>query len=394
MRRKIWPMSLLLGIAATGLFIGQPIWQRHQLDRRVMQTVAGLEHRDPPPIEADLLAALAGIPRYGRERQLFLGAQLLRSGEPAQALKTLALVKPDGNLRVPLLLQSGQALFQTGQLIEAERVFRQVAVDMPGVAYAHRWLATIYHELGAMQMAFAELEKVAKLEPDDFFAYRLMGLMDLEDFLKPREAAVEYRKALARNPPPEQAQAIRTEMAEALLQFNDYAGVLEVLEGAKKDAHVLGLQADCRWNMSETQEAMRLLEEARRLNPDERIVLYLSGRFAIEEGRPQAALEPLKALLESDPHNSQTRYQLSQAYRQLGDQMAAKVELDRMVESKALAEKLGTTYEQAILRPTDPEIREELAELCDKLGKDDLARTWRRAARELRLARERNEAAR
>jgi hypothetical protein len=41
-------------------------------------------------------------------------------------------------------------------------------------------------------------------------------------------------------------------------------------------------------------------------------------------------------------------------------------------------------YEQAMLRPTDPEIRDELAELCDKLDKHELAQVWRRAARQLR----------
>lgn len=388
MRHRTWLILLLLGVTACGLLIGQPIWRRHQLDRRVVRTVAALEQRDPPPIEPGLLAALEGIPRYGHERQLFRGVQLLRAGEPAQALKALALVKPEGHLRVPLLLHIGQALFQTGQLTEAEHVFREVEFERPEVAYAHRWLVTIYHEMGAMHSAFAELEKVAELEPDDFFAYRLMGLMNLEDFRKPKEAVVEYRKALARNPPPQEAQAIRKEIAQALLSFNDYAGAFEVLDGADKDASVLGLQAECRWNMSQTEEAARLLEAARELNPDERIVLYLSGRFAIEEGHPQAALKPLKTLLDRDPHDSQTRYQLSQAYRQLGDQAAAKVELDRMTESKALTEKLGPMYEQAMLRPTDPEIRDELAELCDKLGKDDLARTWRRAARQLRLARQ------
>ena len=384
MRRKVWLVSLLLGLTAIGLFSGRPIWQRYQLDRRVNRTVAGLEQRDGPPIAAALLTALEGDPRYARELQLFRGVQLLQSGEPAVALKTFATVKPEGSLRVPLLLHVGQALYMTGQLTESEHVFRQIVFEKPGVASAHRWLVTIYHDMGAMPSAFAELEKVAELEPDDFFAYRLRGLMDLEDFQKPKEAVDEYRKALARKPPPEQVQAIRTEAARALLFLNDYAGVLEVLAGAEQDAEVLGLKADCHWNMSETQEAARLLEQARRLNPDERIVLYLSGRFAVEEGRPEAALAPLKSLLERDPHDVQTRYQLSQAYRQLGDQAAAAAELERMNESKALIEKLGPLYEQAMLRPTDPEIRDELAEICDKLDKRELAQTWRRAARQLR----------
>lgn len=383
-RRTVWLASSLLGIVAIGLYFGRPIWQRYQLDGRVGRMVAGLEKRDAPPIEADLVTALEGDPRYGRELQLFRGVQLLRSGEPALALQTFAQVKPEGSLRVPLLLHVGQALYRTGRLTDAERVFRQVDFENARVPSAHRWLVTIYHDLGAMRSALVELEKVAALEPDDFFAYRLMGLMYVKDFQKPKEAVAEYRKALARNPTPDQIQAIRTELAEALLFLNDYAGALEVLDGAEKDAQVLGLQADCRWNMSETQEAARLLEQARRLNPDERVVLYLTGRFAIEEGRPEAALGPLQSLLERDPHDTQTRYQLSQAYRQAGNQAAATAELERMNASKALTEKLGPMFEQATLRPTDPAIRDELAEMCDKLGKHDLARIWRRAAKQLR----------
>jgi tetratricopeptide (TPR) repeat protein len=383
-RRTVWVALSLAVIAATGLALGRPIWQRRQLDRRVARLVADLERRDEPAIDAALLTALEGNPRYTRELQLFLGTRLLQSGEPAGALKAYSPLKPEGRLRVPLLLHVGQALYKTGQLSKAQRIFREVEFEKPGVASAHRWLVTIYHDLGAMQSAFAELEIVAKLEPDDYFAYRLMGLMYLEDFQKPQEAVDEYRKALARHPPAEQAQAIRIEIARALLFLNDYHGVLEVLEGAEKNAHVLGLQADCRWSMSETQEAARLLEQARSLDPDERIVLYLTGRFALEEGRPQAALAPLKLLLQRDPHDAQTRYQLSQAYRQLGDQTAAKAELDRMNESKALTEKMGPMFEQAMLRPQDDAIREELADLCDQLGKHELARVWRRAASQVR----------
>jgi tetratricopeptide (TPR) repeat protein len=384
MRCKVWLALLLLSVVAIGMAVGRPIWRRWQLDRRVSRTVASLALRDAPPIDADLLTVLEGDPRYGRELNLFRGRQLLLSGEPALALQTFALAKPEGSLRVPVLLHAGQALFNLGRLSEAERVFRQIEFEDPRVASAHRWLVTIYHEMGAMHQAFVELEKVAQLEPDDFFAYRLMGLMNLEDFQKPKEAVDEYRKALARNPPPEQVQAIRTEIARALLSLNDYRGVLAALEDAEKNALVLGLQADCRWSMSETEEAVRLLEQARRLKPDERVVLYLTGRFALEEGRAQEALEPLKLLLERDPHDVQTRYQLSQAYRQLGDQASATAQLDRMNESKALTEKLGPLYEQAMLHPSDPAIRDELAELCDKLSKPELVRVWRRAALQLR----------
>jgi tetratricopeptide (TPR) repeat protein len=366
------------------LAVGVPAWEKRRLEARIDAALAGLGLREPPALDAALLRELEGKPAHAGELRLFRGVQLLRAGNPGAALDAFAAVRPEGRLRIPLLLNVSNALYKTGRLAEAERLFRQVEFENPRVVSAHRWLVTIYHDLGAMQSVLAQLEKVAELEPGDFYAYRLMGLIYLEDFMRPRDAVENYRKALARNPPAQQAQAMRTELARALLNLNDYAGALEVLDEAEQNALVLGLKADCQWSMSHVDEAVRLLERARSLDPDERIVLFLTARFALEEGRARDAIEPFRMLLERDPHDVQTRYQLSQAYRQTGDAGAATAELERMNESKDLTEKLGPMFEQAIRRPNDAEIRDELAVLCDRLGKRDLARVWRRAAAQLR----------
>jgi tetratricopeptide (TPR) repeat protein len=383
-RRKLWIWALLASAVALGLACGVPAWENRRLEQRVAQAIASLGRRDAPPIDPALARILEGKPKYVSEHRLFRGIEFLRNGDPDAALRTFAGIRPEGRVRIPLMTSVGNALYKTGRLADAERVFRQVEFEDPDVVSAHRWLVTIYHDLGAMQSVLAQLEKVVALEPEDCNAYRLMGLVYLEDFLRPRDAIESYRKALALNPPGDQAQAIRTELARALLQINDFSGALQVLDAAEQTALVVGLKADCQWNMAEMDEAIRLLEHARSLDPDERVVLYLTGRLALEEGRAAEAIEPFRLLLERDPHDVQTRYQLAQAYRKLGDSTAAAAELERMNESKALTEKLGPMFEQAILRPNDAEIRDELAVLCQKLGKRELARVWQRAAAQLR----------
>jgi tetratricopeptide (TPR) repeat protein len=388
--RLLTPRTLRVIIAGGALVVlvavvGRSAWQRRELERRVVQALRSLEEREPPAIDAALLAALEQNPEYESESRLFQGVIALRRGEPTTALKLFGRVRPNKKVRLPLLLQVGAALFNTGQLAQAQGVFQQVAFEKPGDVAAHRWLAVIHREMGAMYAAFDEFEKVAELESDDYWAFRQMGLLNREDFGRDRDAVENYRMALERRPPPEQLPAIRTEFAQALINVKDFERALEVLSENADDAAVLALKAECHWSLGATETAWRFLERARDLDPQGRAVLLLSGRMALAAGgNPQRAVDALKALLERDPHDVQARYQLSLAYQRLGDQEAAAAELDRMNASKALRTKLAAMYEQAMERPADAEIRDELADLCRQLGQRDLARVWRRAAEQLR----------
>lgn len=381
LRLAVW----LLPPLAAALVGGGSAWRSWQLERRVERTLISLEQRSDAPLDAELIHDIEDNSRYASELRFFRGVQALRAGQAGAALHAFGGLKLDGRIRVPLLLQVGEALYKSGHLSDAQNIFLQVEFEKPELAVVHHWLATVYHELGAMHAAFAELEKLAELEPQGYVAYRLMGMMDQQDFARDQDAVENYRAALARNPPPDQLPAIRIGLADSLIGVNDFAGALEALEPAAEDATVLALRAECRWSMGETDVGRALLEQARALSPKARRVLLLSGRMALQaDGEGREAVEAFQSLLDRDPHDVQARYQLSIAYQRLGDKAAAAAELDRMNESKALREKLAALYDQAMQRSTDPEVRDELADLCGKLGKPDLARIWKRAAEQLR----------
>ncbi len=381
LKLAIWLLPLLAAASAGGGWA----WRSWQLERRVERALIALQQRGNAPLDAKLIQAIQDNSRYASELRFFRGVQASRAGQFGAALQAFGGLKLDGRIRIPLLLQVGEALYKSGRLSDAQNVFLQVEFEKPELALVHHWLATVFHDLGAMHASFAQLEKLAELEPEGYVAYRLMGLMNQQDFGRDQDAVENYRAALARNPPPDQLPAIRVGLAESLIGVNDFAGALEALEPAAEDATVLALRAECRWSMGETDAGWKLLEQARALSPQARVVLLLSGRMALQaDGNVREAVESFQTLVDRDPHDVQARYQLSLAYQRLGDKAAAAAELDRMNESKALREKLAALYDQAMQRSTDPEVRDELADLCRKLGKPELARIWGRAAEQLR----------
>lgn len=382
-RRKLtfWLASCAV---AAAVLIGVWYLRLRAAERVATAALDSLETGIDLPCLRSAAEKLDGFRNFASEAELFRAACLLRTASPAEALASLGRVGDKGRLRLPRLLVAGEILYRTGRPSEAERLFRIVVAERPNAIAPHRWLATILHDKGAMYGALSELEQVARLQPDDFFAYRLMGLIYNEDLGRHSEAAENYRKALEQNPPPDQANMIRRECAECLLALNDYSAALEMLETVRDDAHVLALRADCHWSTASADEARRLLAAALELDSHERAALTLSARIAVDEGAPQQAIEPLRTLLADDPHDFQAHYQLSRAYQRLGDKRSAAAELELMKESKALRERLGRLYEQAMARSRDAGIREEIAVLCEKLGKHQLAETWHRAAAECR----------
>lgn len=380
MRRKLLVLAVGCAVFMGVSIAGWNAWRRHSLDRRVDQALSQLEQGSNSWISEELLAAIQDDPRYESQLRLFRGAWLLRSGEPESVFQALGNLRAEGRLRIPLLLVAGEAFYKLGRLSEAEGAFRQIEASAPHNSRAHRWLANIYHDLGNMHACFAQLEKVAALEPDDFFAFRLMGTLNLLDFQRAKEAAECFRQALARNPPAAHLQPIRTELAQALMALNDYAGALEAVDQADSTALVLAIRAECRWGLGEKDRAVDIVRQALVKDPNERAALLLNARIALEDGNAESAVAPLQTLLDRDPHDVTTRYQLSLAYQRLGDKQAAAAEIEKMNASKALREQLGKLYAEAIQRTRDPDVREEIAGLCEKLNQHELAEVWRRSA--------------
>ena len=85
-------------------------------------------------------------------------------------------------------------------------------------------------------------------------------------------------------------------------------------------------------------------------------------------------------ILIQDPHNVECRYQLALTLRELGDTPRYESEMEQVANSRSLLEQLTALSARAMKEPRDAKVLTEIAQVCDQLGKHDLAKSWRLAA--------------
>jgi len=379
-RKKLLTLAILTFVAAGAFGWLLP---REDPNQIFHDTLAELER-------GNLAAALDGITTleshsgYESHVALLRGGYQLQRGHPSDALRSLETVEPVGALKEPALELIGECFFLLDQLPLAASQFQELLKDNPGSADAHRWLGQIFYNLGAFDTAVSHLQELIKLEPDNYLAHALIGHMafDFEDF----QVAVEnYRKALKLQRPSSIPDTVHQEvlrnLARSLIGQNNYPAALETL-GTASPGHalVLALKADCHRGLGNEPLARKLLGQALKQDAHERVAVLLQVDMAVDEKQTAAIVAPLQRILAKDPHDTACRYQLAQAWQRLGEPTKYKNEMARHDTSRQLKQELTEKNLQANRVPDDAEVRDRLAELCEALGKHDLAKMWKQAA--------------
>jgi tetratricopeptide (TPR) repeat protein len=377
-------LATWLGITWFGKTTGSSAQNQYQ------QALAALKAGDLRTVAATA-RRLESIPEFEDHVRYLRAACYTKTGKYDQALAELAAAPPSGELRVPMLLLAAGAHYREGRLANAEQAARRALHEDPGSVDAHRWLASILYDLGANQAAVAELSAIMQSAPDDYSPHHLLATIEF-DAERFQEATREYRAALDRRPP----DSIRRELVRGLLQSlvanREYAVALDAVEAERRqndlaeDATSLALEAECHWNLGQEDRARDLLERASAIDAHEPRLLLVRSRILIESGQPASAVLLLEELLKQDPHDFESRYRLALAFRKLNDPGRADEELERMRQSQALRRKLTDLSDQAVARPRDAQVRDDLAAVCEQLAKPDLAKLYRQAAEACRQA--------
>ncbi len=381
-----WAAALCAGLLAITVAViatREPSGQR--LDERFAEGLAACGRGDLDRV-LSAIQALQPHAAYEAHVRLLRASLLFEAERYDDALEQLRPTRAEGDLRPRVLLLVAKCLFFQGHFVEAERILRGLTIEQPEMPESHRWLVPVYREMGAMDLALQELKVVARLEPDDFRTYRLMGLIHKDDRLEYAEAIACYRQALERNPPVDERRTISRELGDALMFLRDYSGALEVLSESEPNSHVLAVQSECHWGLGNREQALEALQRCLDMDPDERSALLLKARIAMDDGEAPAAVPPLQHAVELDPYDWEAHYQLGLAYRKLGDGPRADEAMAKMTASRELRQQLIELVRQARGRPGNAEVREQIAALCRQLGRNRLAEFWDRAARLSRAA--------
>lgn len=299
-----------------------------------------------------------------------------------RALTECNRVEDQAELRVEAAILMGQCLLYLQQLREAARVLQFALAEWPDSAEAHRALAAVYYDQGALLRAVPHLEEAARLEPRDGRPHRFLGHIYKDLDSKP-EAVAAFQAALERDLGELFRQDVQEQLAELLTRQGNYAEALAVLDAHSRWRELpalLALRAECLLGQQRPDPARALLDEGLGTYPAAVELLRLRARLHLYDSEPQAAARLLHRALAKDPHDFASRFQLAQALEAL-DRKAEAAEQRRLgQQTQDYLAQLTELNRKAFNDPWDGAVRRQLAEVCQKLGKTDLAAMWLQAA--------------
>jgi tetratricopeptide (TPR) repeat protein len=331
--------------------------------------------------------ALQGVDGYEPHRRLLAGMILLRSQRLLEAIVEFGFAREHSDTRALAYTLSGEALYKSKQFRDAQRILAAALQWDPQQTDAHRWLAALYYDVGAMNQALSHLAFVAQQAPGDPRPHRLTGLIH-KDFEEYTKAINAYRESLKRGPSQPDKEAVLLELAECQSKLQQHKEALETLRTCPSSAQCLWLQAECRRALGDQAVAGRLVDEAIAREPSHLPALQLKGTLDLEAGNAAAAVDVLSKAVKAYPKEWRPRYTLAMAYKRLGDAKQAAEQLKTYEELRALRDRFTKLHTQAIQEPDNAERRYELGVVARQLDKPLLAISWFEAALALQPAHE------
>lgn len=382
MRNKLRPILGLMALAGTVAAAG---WWYHATrpEVRFARGFAAAEKGDFLRAEtyAEVLRTSGDLDRY----RLLMAEINLRQKRPLKAIEYLQAIPPDSPVSIDAALMIARTSIGLRRPHEAAQAIGFVLLKNPDHLDAHRLLATIYYDQGDLLRTIPHLEKIAELDPKDARPLRLLGLI-YRDLEKLEEAVTAYRESLHRNPHPPDEEEVRVELAVCLMRLYRESEAIDTVHGLDTPA-AAALRAEAMLALGQEAEAVELLDRELVKHPNYVGLLRLRGERYLLSGDVAKAIDILERVVREAPHDFRSRTQLARAYHAAGrtaDEEAQNREVKQLLD---LIQRVHDKNIEAMADPWDAAIRRELAELCEKIHRPELARMWRRAAEAAERAR-------
>ena len=231
-----------------------------------------------------------------------------------------------------------KALIDASAFTEALAPARDYVHRQPDDPSGHVMLGTVYQQLGDYAKAEPELEIGAARAPEDFEARYQLGFV-LARMGKPNQALPHLQKAFALKPGDRSAQYQMVAVLRSL---------------------------------GRTQESTRIVEQLRKEQGEESLNSQLASEGTkandlLQSGKPADAAQIYRHMLEENPENAQTAYNLALALEAMNDTKGAQEVLSKAIDRN----------------PTFAKARAELGQLELAQGDLESAQKWLESALDL-----------
>jgi tetratricopeptide (TPR) repeat protein len=280
---------------------------------------------------------------------LFAGLTELDLGEPKLALPYLKQARESDPTRPAPLLALGRAYVALREYALANENYSKAATldgslaeAWYGVGVTDRSLAEDLLNRAArsgqniesnrarvqelLDHALKALTRAVELDPNSARTHLIMAEA-LSDSGKPTEASTEYRTAMKLDPHLEAAYLGLASQYWKRRQFDDALPLLKhVLAKSPRDPEANGMMADILEHSGDNANAERYAEIALAGNPDLIQTHVVLARIYVARNESKRAIAELQKVISADPDGSY-HFLLYRAYRQVGDEQAAKIAL-------------------------------------------------------------------
>lgn len=351
---------------------------RQTIGGLLLAATAAYEQKDAATLQAvkDQLA-VRSAPQA--ERHLLDAMQLALNNQFTPALEILFAIAKQPSTKPQALALAGELLFRQQDFQTAQGVLKAAIVADSSNPNPHRWLAAYYYDVGAMDDALYHLSEIAKLAPEDARSWRMRGII-LQDFERHAEAIEAYKTALEKNLSERAASEVHAELGKSLLAARNPQEAKEHLSLADETAATFSLRADCELALGDMPAAKSNLAKALELEPNHAQALMIKATLAREQGDNDLAIETLSFAVEQHPYEYDFRFQLMSALNAAKRPEEAKIQAEAMKRLRDLRDKFTQLHHESMADPSSAELRFQLGQTAEELGKIGMAFSWYRAA--------------
>ena len=376
--RRMWPW--LIGLLLAGGLTVFSFWPKVTSPSERFQT--GLEAARKGDWETVRLCShrLLQDDKHLAHAYLLQGYELRARGQLEEAFLTFSKANSHPETRELSYHQAAGILYETGQFSQTILMCRQVLEWNSAHTDSYRLLAAAYYDIGAMVQAIDTLKVVAEQQPDDYRPHYMEASI-LHDFERFEDATLAYEQAAKRLPQNSPASTeILVGWGECLVRLRRHLEALDILQPAANTLEAEVQRAVALFALRKPEAALKSAEFALTQRPLHPEAAAVASQCYEQNGEIDRGIKLLEQAADSHPHELELHLRLAEMLSAVGKTKDALKH--RKIAASISEHRRDFSHKQQALvhNDNDANLRFEIAQLAEQLGKIEIARSWLRAA--------------
>ncbi|HMF76311.1 MAG TPA: tetratricopeptide repeat protein [Bryobacteraceae bacterium] len=317
----------------TATFLIEDIAELYRVSGRIREAVEeaqGALKANPDDINAHRVLAHIYTSQIGDAQSNKVDEGMVR-----RALEQYKFITSKDPKDVESLVMLGRLNRVVENSVDAEAAFKSaIALDADNED-AITGLASVYSDRGDTKNSTALLEKLAQKNPSP---RALVTLANNYEAMKQYSLAADaYKKALALDPSKAELRALLAQDEALAQRYDDAIKTYQDMAAANpQDASPYLGMAQVYQQQRKMEDARRMMDKAKQLDPDNIEIRYDEVRLLIDEGKTPEAIAALKAILESTTsraYNPNQKMARSKMLEELGGLYRQNDQIDLAIET-------------------------------------------------------------